>query len=226
MTYNQLQTQSIAARRADGRWDSHIDGAVEQNCSQTWMISFADLMAILLTFMIVAYSTREIQPASWQSVSQSLQGVFDDDFPMEGTPSIGDRFESLHVIDDASIVTLVEELFPNAGEVNTVQLTPQGVEIDLKAIATNVDGLSDLAVVLTRMDRPLLVRVLTPQLSDGSTSIQRVLAWEKGLADAFARRSELMAEGLLQAPRISVSIAEGNHVGTMLVIGKHGRSDL
>ena len=226
MTHSQIHDQKFAARWDHAQRSIDVPCPAEKNRRQTWMISFADLMAILLTFMIVAYSMREVKPASWQSMSQSLQGVFEDGTPSGSASLVGDRFESLNAINDTSIVALVEGLFSETGAARGVQLTPRGVEVDLEAIATDMNGLSDLANVLTRVDRSLLISVSTPHVADNATSIQRVLAWEKGLEDAFALRSELMAGGLLQDPRISVSVGEAEKTGATLVMSKHGRSEL
>ena len=40
-----------------------------------WMITYSDLMSLLLTFFILLYSMSNIDAAKFKSISQSLQGV-------------------------------------------------------------------------------------------------------------------------------------------------------
>lgn len=180
---------------------------------QVWMVSFADLMAILLTFMVVAFSTKEMAPTSWQNVSQSMQ----DAFEREAGPVAHKRAPDLR-----NVIRLIEDSFPALAEAGGVVATPAGVELDLAGISVNAEDLAGLAGILNVADRSLVVRVIAPLTEEKPTSVQRLLAWEKGLTEAFDLRAMLMAEGVARQPRISVSVAEEQAAGAVLLIESEG----
>ena len=192
--------------------------ASEQAGRQTWMISFADLMAILLTFMVIVFSTKEMKSVSWLDMSQSMQGVFRGDSKSAAATrrsAAGDDY----------VARLVGELFLDLARADGVRLTRRGVEVDLNGVAARPEGLADLADLLISLDRSLLIEVAGPLPSGKPTSIQRTLAWEKGLTDAYALRSQLVAEGISREPGISVSVAEAKKSGATLVLAKSGGVD-
>lgn len=185
---------------------------------QTWMISFADLMAILLTFMVIAFSTKEMKSVSWLDMSQSMQGVFRGD-----SKSAAATRRSAAGDDD--VARLVGELFVDLARADGLRLTHRGVEVDLNGVAARPEGLADLADLLISLDRSLLIEVVGPLPSGKPTSIQRTLAWEKGLTEAYALRSQLVDEGVSREPEISVSVAKTDKAGATLVIANSGRVD-
>lgn len=193
--------------------------ASEQAGRQAWMVSFADLMAILLTFMVIVFSTKEMKTLSWRDMSQSMQGVF-------RTEVRSAAVTRRSAIGDGDVARLVEEMFPDLAATGSVKLTRHGVEVDLDAVAANDEGLADLADLLSSLDRSLLVSVTAPLSSRNPTSVQRILAWERGLTEAFVLRSQLMDQDLSREPRISVSVAAKESAGATLVIERHGGVNL
>ena len=193
--------------------------ASEQAGRQAWMVSFADLMAILLTFMVIAFSTKEMKTTSWRDMSQSMQSVF----RTEVRSAAATRRSA---IGDDDVARLVEEMFPDLAAIGNVKLTRHGVEVDLDAVVVDDEGLADLADLLSSLDRSLLVSVTAPLPSGNPTSIQRILAWERGLTDAFVLRSELADKNLSREPRISVSVAAKEKAGATLVIERRGGVNL
>lgn len=176
---------------------------------QVWMVSFADLMAILLTFMVVSFSTKQIEEASWATMSQSMQSVFQGDVKLSRRDATADFRQ---------VVRLVEDSFPALVEAGSVKLTAAGMELDLETIVSSPDELADLVGILLMVDRSLIIQA-TASLPDANpTSVQRTLAWEKGLANAFDLRARLAAEGLDRDPRISVSVATKKTAGATLLI--------
>ena len=209
------QNEITAAGHGDKRNPVLFKTASEQAGRQAWMVSFADLMAILLTFMVIVFSTKEMKTTSWRDMSQSMQGVF----RTEVRSAAATRRST---IGDDDVAHLVEELFPDLAATDGVKLTRHGVEVDLDAVTASNDGLSDLAELLSSLDRSLIVSLIAPLPSGNPTSIQRILAWERGLTDAFELRSQLMNQDLSREPRISVSVAAKEKAGATLVIEKRG----
>lgn len=209
------QNGTTAAGHDDNRNPVPFKTASEQAGRQAWMVSFADLMAILLTFMVIAFSTKEMKTTSWRDMSQSMQGVF----RTEVRSAAATRRSA---IGDDDVARLVEEIFPDLAAIGSVKLTRHGVEVDLDAVAVDDEGLADLADLLSSLDRSLLVSVTAPLPSGNPTSIQRILAWERGLTDAFVLRSQLADKNLSREPRISVSVAAKEKAGATLVIEKRG----
>lgn len=72
----------------------HMAGTSKVKRSPVWMISFTDLMALMLTFFVLTYSMAEPEPKTWAEVTGSLpQGVSSQEGPrrLEG----GDQVISL-----------------------------------------------------------------------------------------------------------------------------------
>lgn len=213
------QNGITAVGHGDKRNSVPFKTASEQAGRQAWMVSFADLMAILLTFMVIAFSTKEMKTTSWRDMSQSMQGVF----RTEVRSAAATRRSA---IGDDDVARLVEEMFPDLAAIGSVKLTRHGVEVDLDAVAVDYEGLADLADMLSSLDRSLLVSVTAPLPSGNPTSIQRILAWERGLTDAFVLRSQLADKNLSREPRISVSVAAKEKAGATLVIERRGGVNL
>lgn len=69
--------------------DLYVSNVQNNKLSMVWMISFADLLSLMLTFFILLYSMSEINLSEWQKVSSS--------FIEEMNPDEGDQDTALTV---------------------------------------------------------------------------------------------------------------------------------
>jgi len=52
--------------------DPFKTGKEKKTISETWMVTFGDLLALLLTFFVLMFSMNSVQVSKWQAVVQSL----------------------------------------------------------------------------------------------------------------------------------------------------------
>jgi flagellar motor protein MotB len=196
--------------------------ATRRSNRQTWMVSFADLMAILLTFMVMTFSTKELNDTSWKSMNQSMKVAF-------GSPLVSDRQTSAPtpisllagISSDGIVAELIEARFPDLAGDGNVRISAEGVEVGLENFSSDTSALDNLAGYLVSLNKPLTVKVETSLPGSKTGSVQRMLAWERGVATAFDLRTRLMDQHLAQRrpgtlaqsppvdPRISVVMVDG-----------------
>lgn len=196
--------------------------ATRRSKRQTWMVSFADLMAILLTFMVMTFSTKELGDTSWKSMNQSMKVAF-------GSPLVSDTRTNAPtpisllagISSDGVVAELIEARFPGLAADGNVRITRDGVEVGLENFSSDASALDSLAGYLVSLNKPLTVKVETSLSGSKTGSVQRTLAWEKGVSTAFdlrirlvdqhlaQRRPGILAQGLPANPRVSVVMVDG-----------------
>lgn len=185
---------------------------------QTWMVSFADLMAILLTFMVVSFSTKELNEVPWQDMSRSMQAAFGASRePVTSTNMIAPIAGLADGASNQVLAGLITDRFPALESTNALALTAQGLEIDLAVASATGEGVDDIIDYLVALNRSLLVEVAVALPAKNPGSIQRTLAWERGLRSAFELQQNLLDHGLERAPHVTVNMTEGGD-RTKLVI--------
>lgn len=61
--------------------NSGTQGATELSSSGSWMLTFADLLSLLLTFFVLVFSMNTIQFDSWKAVVRTLSDEFNPNRP-------------------------------------------------------------------------------------------------------------------------------------------------
>lgn len=185
---------------------------------QTWMVSFADLMAILLTFMVVSFSTREINEVPWQHMNHSMLEAFKSsavsDQPAFESGAIGSVASAAS---DEVIAELITDRFPEQGSAGSIRATSSGVEVDVTQNAGKTDTAGSMIRYLATLDREILVKVEASLPGQNRGTVQRTLAWERGLTVALELQSRLAEQGLSSQPDIQVTMAPGSGRTTLVV---------
>lgn len=198
--------------------------SVRQSGRQTWMVSFADLMAILLTFMVISFSTKEISDVPWQQMSRSMLETFSVTTASEA-PALT-RGSTGSVASDASdevVAELIADRFPDLGSTGGVKVTARGVEIDVAGAPDAGEASQRVTRYLVSLDRDMLVSVVASLPGPNPGSVQRTLAWENGLTAALELRSRLLEQGLSRRPDVQVTMGHGGG-RTTLVVKSAGRA--
>lgn len=218
---------TLESRRETGAAGTRSNPAMYRKpARQTWMISFADLMAILLTFMVISFSTKEINDVPWQQMSQSMLEAFNAPATTEiPTPAAGPTDGLAGDASDAVVAELIADRFPEMDSAGGISVTARGVEVDLAGNPGQGETAETVTRYLASLNRDVMVRVEASLPGRNPGRVQRTLAWENGLIEALALRSLLQEQGLSTRPDVQVKMATGSGRTTLVVksAGRAGR---
>ncbi|MCP5405119.1 MAG: hypothetical protein H6922_02720 [Pseudomonadaceae bacterium] len=194
--------------------------------SSRWLITFADLVALLLVFFVLLFSMKEIDRDRWEELTGSFQGVFsprdavvwqrpDNFFNAEkrNTYVANDALMYLNKLfvqrmkDDAVWSTVEGVLAEDGGELYLPMpraLAAAGVEADDET----KDALARLAGLVRNWDNRLSLRVVQPL--DGMTA---------PFAAAVMMQGELVRQGVALKQAAWWPPEAGMPAGTWLVVG-------
>lgn len=194
--------------------------------SKTWMVSFADLMAILLTFMVVGFSTSKVEEPVWDGISKSVRTVFAG---VQSTDVLLDQeLHETQTSQGLAVSYIADLLIDRIPELKAkpapIEVTAEGVELDMSKLLGNERVISQIVEVLTRIDNNLNVKVKGEEPGAEASDIQRLLVWEQAMSDAALVREALKDEGLLEMPHLSVELTAHSSVGAKIVIAPQGKA--
>ena len=194
-----------------------FDGANEEEMEgsgQSWMVSFADLMALLLTFMVVGFSMKQIDGGLWDDVTTGLNQAFAGGSEVQFARVAPTLEHGGAETTPGYVLELMRARLPNLSE-DAIAFRSDGVGIQLADV-----NLAELAEVLTHLDLPVRLDVQGPMSMDDDP-IRLRLAWERAMQHALHVSSEFAAHGLAPESALSVSLS-GNASetsSTWLIIG-------
>lgn len=158
-----------------------------------WMISFADLLALLLTFFVLSFSMRTVPFEEWRALVEALRSEL----------SLQDiSVEPVRPVDD----TEPSPLLAQALEVLSLDY--------LKALIRDADLASDPAAADIRAVRDyekLLVSIPLPLMFEPSSNVLRPSAI--AFLDRLATRLDLLPNGLLVRISDDSRMAGGKYAG-------------
>lgn len=176
--------------------------------SNAWMVTFTDLIALLLTFFVMVFAMRDVEEDTWQTITNSFVTALDT---MQETQVVTPRFD----IDIERVVTtegkdldylfaVIENLLDQESLAASATLEPRATGVAIRAQRTNLlagkePTLSDegqallfhLAGVLRNLPNALELVVEVPGRAGEEA---RVEAWAEAL-----RVGGLLADGLAES---------------------------
>ena len=181
--------------------------------SQGWMVSFADLMALLLTFMVLGFSMNKVDDVMWAEVAGGLGLAFMGEGSAQSVSTIKAPDVRQSGMEARYAADLLVRRVDSLSE-SDVEVTPVGVLVDITAT-----DISELAGVLMHMEDPVTIQI-TGYMATDAKPIQRQLAWERALAEAVNRKVLLMEAGLRIQPMLTVVLTheaqDGYRTGLLL----------
>src|SRR5262245_36799909 len=91
-----------------------VEAGAEPRVSRAWIVTFADLLCLVLTFFVMLASMQKIDAARWAGVSESLSRNLDPDHTATTARPRAERNAALpshrHAADLAYVSTLVDGL--------------------------------------------------------------------------------------------------------------------
>jgi chemotaxis protein MotB len=162
-----------------------------------WLVSFADLMSILVTFFVMLYSTTDVQPETWEALREGLAEGLGQSASQAIEPSSVIRApagEAIGVNLDYLAVLLEERIAAEGGEAEiTVVRRSDRIIIALAARDLFVPAhvsvsdeaarrLARIAGLLTHVRNRIEVTAFSPDLQRGRAES----AWEISIGRAHA----------------------------------------
>ncbi len=170
--------------------------------SKVWLISFTDIMALMLTFFVLLFSMSEPEKEGWESISKTLQSQFNK---FQGAEGFHGAYDAMNVarihfdqaLDLSYLKLLIERLVEKDERLTAITLTsnPKSLVISLpdellfEAGKTELsekgsDALFSLAGILSRIkNRTEIIGHTDPRPVSENASFSS--NWELSLSRAF-----------------------------------------
>ena len=191
-----------------------FDIDAEPRVSRAWIITFADLMCLVLTFFVMLASMQKVDQARWAGISDSLSRSLDPDHAVRDTRPNPERNAGVvsrqRAADLSYIETLVGELLrDNAALAGArVKIGDDRFILTLPS-AVNQPVLAALAALLGNIGNAVAVQVYDPDAR--VTAIERATALAGALKAAGYPR-DVRAAGLSGARHVDLVIWSGTAV--------------
>lgn len=126
--------------RSSGGHKPHGSGGGHGGGAERWLITYADVITLLMVFFIVLYSMSEMDKARYQSIAQSLSQVFGGGNMVVNIGGVGDG-TSIPLPEDV-LQGLGKELYNDFAHDGrfTVRVSDRGLIISLAGSATFESG--------------------------------------------------------------------------------------
>jgi chemotaxis protein MotB len=162
-----------------------------------WLVSFADLISILVTFFVMLYSTTDVQPEAWDALREGLaQGLGHSESQTIAQPNLirAPAGEAIGVNLDYLAVLLEERMAADVGEAETT-VVRRGDRIVIALAARDLFAadhvsvsdeaarrLARIAGLLIHVRNRIEVTAFSPDLQRGRAE----RAWETSIGRAHA----------------------------------------
>lgn len=197
-----------AAPPARSYW-AEVAAAARRTASPAWMVTFTDLVALMLTFFVLLFSMSTVERYKWQNLVRSLAGDMDSIQTLDGAkPAVEFQIDQIRPAPGADLdylTPLVEQLLASepALAAGTLRRDPGQAVLSLPADALfdgadrHLAGRADAAVyAIGRMIQTLDNRVeVHGHAGAGSGEDPEIQGWELSLARASALAAALAEFG-------------------------------
>lgn len=181
-----------------------------------WMITFADLLSLLLAFFVLLYATTSADQQRWQAriapIAKFLSGEEIDHKPAVGPATPAATTDA--VKDLGYIRALLEGLTTGTPAFAGASVARGPHEVTLRAprAADSDDGRAALARILGALDNAAEIRVIRQRPSETEAGGGQL--WQLALADAETLRADLARRcgrhDLIATGAVGGSITRGN----------------
>ncbi|MEI9983003.1 MAG: flagellar motor protein MotB [Aliidongia sp.] len=162
-----------------------------------WMITFADLLSLLLTFFVLVFATSTIEQKDWQRVVQPISAYLTG--RTIAAPKVTTPTPAAARLDLAYVATLLERLVADVPALagSHIARSDHAVVLTLKPGVSWIGGtappLADLARLLSGLDNR--IEILVHAGADPSPHAEPVAEWRRALQRAVAIAAELTRLG-------------------------------
>jgi len=199
----------------------------EKDRSERWLLTYADLITLLMVFFVILYSFSIIDVRKFLNLKGSLDQAFNQGaLSAASTTGLNDTVSGDSVETQiaaanenakASLATELQQIAEatGVGEAVTVSQVPQGVTVSLSAAVLFQSGtaalkpgaqqlLGQLSQPLSTIDNPLEVVANTDDLPPANTNSQYKDNWDLGNARAYSVLRTLVDQDKFSQERLSL----------------------
>lgn len=102
----------------------------QQASSSTWLVSFTDVMALMLTFFVLLFSMAEPETQNWSKITSAMQSEFNKFYgapQYRGTQDAVniDKIDFDQALNIGYLASLMETVLDNSKLMESITLTPQ-----------------------------------------------------------------------------------------------------
>lgn len=123
----------------------------ENGATPQWMLTFADLLSLILTFFVLLYAMREPESPQWRditaSLSQRLRPTIRDEYIPPASEESIPRVNAVEAADLTYLLSILKDKLKDAGALRdrfTVKLTPDRLILTFREGALFVEESSHL----------------------------------------------------------------------------------
>jgi chemotaxis protein MotB len=161
-----------------------------------WMITFADLLSLLLTFFVLVFATTTVEQKDWQRVVEPISAYLTG--RTMTAPTILPAPEARARLDLSYVSTLIDRLLSEDAALAGIHVSrlEHAMVLTLTNGATSnaaMPPLADLARLLTGLDNRIEIRAHTG--IDPSPNAAPIADWRRALGQAQAVATELARLG-------------------------------
>jgi chemotaxis protein MotB len=167
-----------------------------RNVAPGWMITFADLLSLLLTFFVLVFATTTVEQQDWQRVVEPISAYLTG--RTMTAPTVLPASETRARLDLSYVSTLIDRLLSEDAALTGIHVSrlEHAVVLTLGNSATPdaaTPPLADLARLLSGLDNRIEIRAHTG--IDPSPHAAPIADWRRALGHAQAIAAELARLG-------------------------------
>jgi len=188
---------------------AEVAAAARRTASPAWMVTFTDLVALMLTFFVLLFSMSTVERYKWQNLVRSLAGDMDSVQAVDGAkPAVEFQIDQIRPVPGADLdylTPLVEQLLATEPALATGTLRRESGQVVLSLPASalfdgtgsQLAGRADAAVyAIGRLIQTLDNRVeVHAHAGVGDGDDPEIQGWELSLARASALAAALAEFG-------------------------------
>ena len=122
----------------DSPLKSHVDDASQHR----WLITFTDLIALLLAFFVMLFSMSEVEPEPWENMTNSLVALLNPDFGWDSLLALIDLDADSTIADGAAdldyLQAVLSDKISNVTLLSKARLTRRGDHLIISLAADSL----------------------------------------------------------------------------------------
>lgn len=202
-------------------------GKPEKDRSERWLLTYADLITLLMVFFVILYSFSIIDVRKFLSLKGSLTQAFEQgvltgvnttglNTSVSGS-SVQEQITASSISAQKSVASQLQQIAEASGQGESVSVTeqPQGVTVSLSAGLLFQSGTADLkpgakqlidqiSGALKQIDNPLEIVAYTDDIPPESTNSRFRDNWDVGSARSYSVLRQLVDVDKMPEQRLSL----------------------
>jgi flagellar motor protein MotB len=173
----------------------------------SWMITFADLLGLMLCFFVMVYASRAVPERQWDDMREQVAGQFNQPTTLIGSTAQPVEDEGLY------LETWLQARIAEQPELNgvLVERTDRGISLRLsRSMELTVTASKLLVGVVERVDHPLLLVLPAGTVDDLNSAAEKARTFKSALVAAGLKQQvDIVLDPLSTDPALVLSLEQG-----------------